>query len=494
MTLPLGVALPAMADDNQATPPALLPTDGAPTPAGDDRLPEDEGRVTNPAFEPELGELEWLEGESEEADFPLDSEGVDGVPLPESKEVAGEEFMGLNEEGLEGELEVAYEETSQLSATTSAAPNTATRHHNFFLNDRWTGVANMDFAWGDASYEVLVGDWDGDGKDTIALRKGNQFAFSNTNPASGTPQFTLTLGAPSDTFLVGDWDGDGKDTISVRRGSTFYVKNTLVGSTFTSTFSYGKTSDEVFVGDWDGNGTDTLALRRGNEFHISNKNGGGKVDRVVNFGRAGDDLYVGSFDRSRPGLDSFAVRRGNTYFISKAIKSGNADIQLDYGRVNDVTLLGDWNGDGEDTLGVVRTVVATASIKPAPIAAKKPTGAQVLAYALKHDGAPYAKRGVTPTGWDCIGMIRYVYKNFGVEIGGRPSAVLDAGRKVPYSKAQPGDILYWEKSNTMRGAADHVAIYVDANTNFAAWNSTTGTHTGKTRWRNEPPTVIRVFG
>ncbi len=79
------------------------------------------------------------------------------------------------------------------------------------------------------------------------------------------------------------------------------------------------------------------------------------MDKVITYGRAGDDLYVGSFDLSRPGRDSFAVRRGNTYFINKAIKSGDADIKLDYGRVKDVTLLGDWNGDGEDTLSVVRT-------------------------------------------------------------------------------------------------------------------------------------------
>lgn len=70
----------------------------------------------------------------------------------------------------------------------------------------------MEFSWGEASYQVLVGDWDGDGKDTIALRKGSQFAFSKKNPASGTPNFTLTWGLPTDTVLVGDWNGDGKDT------------------------------------------------------------------------------------------------------------------------------------------------------------------------------------------------------------------------------------------------------------------------------------------
>ncbi|MFT3945126.1 MAG: hypothetical protein QM705_15065 [Ancrocorticia sp.] len=226
--------------------------------------------------------------------------------------------------------------------------------HRFFLSNTWTGATNTEFTWGDANFEVFVGDWDGDGKDTIALRRANQFAFSNQNPATNSPRFTFSFGSPYDTFVVGDWDGDGKDTFAIRRGSTFLVKNSLSGSGYDSSFAFGRPGDEVFIGDWDGNGTDTLAIRRGSQIHISNTNG--KTDKVIGFGRPDDDLYVGSFDRSRPGLDSFAVRRGNTYFINKSIKSGNADIRLNYGRINDVTLLGDWNGDGEDTLGTVRTV------------------------------------------------------------------------------------------------------------------------------------------
>ncbi|MFT3945127.1 MAG: NlpC/P60 family protein [Ancrocorticia sp.] len=383
------------------------------------------------------------------------------------------------------------------SETAGAAPasvetsSTTSKAHKFLLSNQWKGAVNVEFTWGDAGYEVLVGDWDGDGKDTIALRKGNQFAFSNKNPASGTPAFTFTLGKASDTVLVGDWDGNGQDSIALRRGNTFYIKNHLSGDGFASVFSYGKASDEIFVGDWDGNGTDTLAVRRGNQIHVSNTNG--RTDKVVAFGRAGDKLYVGSFDRSRPGRDSFAVRRGNTYFINKAMTSGAADFQLTYGRANDVALVGDWNGDGEDTLGLVRTHTTAAATQPKAPVVKKATGAQVLALAKKYPQTPYVKGGVTPKGWDCIGIVRYVYKQYGVEIGGRPASVLDAGKRIPFSEAKPGDILYWPKDRTKKGTYEHVALYVDAKENFGAWNSKYGTRQGPNSWIGQTPIVVRVF-
>ncbi|MDD9205121.1 hypothetical protein PU560_01410, partial [Georgenia sp. 10Sc9-8] len=59
------------------------------------------------------------------------------------------------------------------------------------------------------------------------------------------------------------WDGDGTDTLAVRRGSTFHISNTFAGGHADRSFTYGRATDVVLVGDWDGDGTDTLAVRRG---------------------------------------------------------------------------------------------------------------------------------------------------------------------------------------------------------------------------------------
>ena len=48
------------------------------------------------------------------------------------------------------------------------------------------------------------------------LRRGNTFYVKNTI-ASGVADEAFSYGKTSDTVLVGDWDGDGKDTFMVRR-------------------------------------------------------------------------------------------------------------------------------------------------------------------------------------------------------------------------------------------------------------------------------------
>lgn len=79
----------------------------------------------------------------------------------------------------------------------------------------------------------------------------------------GIAETTFTYGRSTDQVLVGDWDGDGKDTISVRRGTTTYIQNALTGGTVARSINQGLTTDAVLVGDWDGDGVDSFALRRG---------------------------------------------------------------------------------------------------------------------------------------------------------------------------------------------------------------------------------------
>ena len=127
---------------------------------------------------------------------------------------------------------------------------------------------------------------------------------------------------------------------------------------------------------------------------------------------------------------------------------------------------------------------------PAEEAAAAPTysgsgsGQAVLNTALSYVGAPYVWGGTTPSGWDCIGFVRYVYAQHGVSIGGYTTSVLSVGRQVPYSQAQPGDILY---------EPGHVSIYAGNGQEVGAWNPSMGTRVGP----NSSPsqvTVIRVFG
>ena len=220
----------------------------------------------------------------------------------------------------------------------------------YFLNDAFTGQAGTVFRFGEVGDDVLVGDWDGDRRDTLAVRRGNSFFLRDTN-TSGPADVTLTYGDPGDTVLVGDWDGDGTDTFAVRRGNTFFVKNDTASGVADAVFSYGDPGDTVLVGDWDGNGTDTLTVRRGNTFFVKNDVRTGVADRVFAFGDPGDTVLVGTWT---PGGTTLAVRRGNVYFLRYALQTGVADLTFAYGEPSDTAFVGDWDGNGIDGLGVRR--------------------------------------------------------------------------------------------------------------------------------------------
>jgi len=107
--------------------------------------------------------------------------------------------------------------------------------------------------------------------------------------------------------LVGDWDGNGNDTLAIRRGAAYYVKNSVIGGDADVVFTYGRPSDVTLAGDWDGDGVDTFALQRGRTYHVTNSLRGGDADRVLTFGRLGDEVYVG--DWNGDGTDTLGIRR-----------------------------------------------------------------------------------------------------------------------------------------------------------------------------------------
>ncbi|WP_159797899.1 FG-GAP repeat domain-containing protein [Puerhibacterium puerhi] len=222
---------------------------------------------------------------------------------------------------------------------------------NYFLNDSWTGSANHVFPYGVTSDVVYVGDWDGNRKDSLAVRRGRTFYINNRLGAGKATQ-VISYGRPGDTALVGDWDGDGKDTLAVRRGNTYYFNNRLATGEAERVVTFGRADDAVLVGDWNGDGKDTLAVRRGNTYYISNRLATGEAEVVIRYGKASDAVLAG--DWNGDGKDTLAVRRGRTYYVNDSLSGGEASRILPYGRSTDVALAGDWNGDGKDTLGVRR--------------------------------------------------------------------------------------------------------------------------------------------
>ncbi|SFL85839.1 hypothetical protein [Geodermatophilus ruber] len=222
----------------------------------------------------------------------------------------------------------------------------------YFLNDAFSGIANWVFAYGSPLDSVFVGDWDGDGVDTLAVRRGNTFLVRDSN-TTGAADRTFAYGDPGDAVLVGDWDGDGRDTLAVRRGNQYLVRNSLTTGVADGSFFYGDPGDVVLVGDWDGDRADSLTVRRGALWFVKNGLTTGVADTTFGYGDPGDTVLVGRWRAGQRG-DTLAVRRGNLYHLRFSLTSGPADQVVAYGDVTDTAFAGDWNADGVDTLGVRR--------------------------------------------------------------------------------------------------------------------------------------------
>ncbi|HEY9369764.1 NlpC/P60 family protein [Streptomyces sp.] len=68
-------------------------------------------------------------------------------------------------------------------------------------------------------------------------------------------------------------------------------------------------------------------------------------------------------------------------------------------------------------------------------------------------GRPYVWGATGPSGFDCSGLMVWSYRQAGVSLPRTSQAQRYAGRQVPLSQAQPGDIV------TYRGDASHVGMY-----------------------------------
>ncbi|HEX6700853.1 MAG TPA: NlpC/P60 family protein [Gaiellaceae bacterium] len=90
---------------------------------------------------------------------------------------------------------------------------------------------------------------------------------------------------------------------------------------------------------------------------------------------------------------------------------------------------------------------------PAPIGGGHP---ETAAIAARYLGVPYRWGGASPAGFDCSGLVMYVYAQIGIALPHYTVAQYGLGVPVSREGLQPGDLVFFD-------GLGHVGIYIGAN-------------------------------
>lgn len=97
---------------------------------------------------------------------------------------------------------------------------------------------------------------------------------------------------------------------------------------------------------------------------------------------------------------------------------------------------------------------------PAPVPLPKPrtfAGETVASTALGLRGVRYRLGGADLSGFDCSGLVRYVFAQFGIEVPRQVHEQYRAGERVKPTGIKPGDLLFF---STKGPGPTHVAIAI----------------------------------
>ena len=98
---------------------------------------------------------------------------------------------------------------------------------------------------------------------------------------------------------------------------------------------------------------------------------------------------------------------------------------------------------------------------------------QIVELAKSFVGYPYVWAGTSPsTGFDCSGLVYYVYKQFGYTLYRSGDEMANNGTRVSEADMEPGDVLIFASKST--GLIQHVGLYIGDGLMVHAQSSSTG--------------------
>lgn len=248
---------------------------------------------------------------------------------------AGDENTGIDFGSASRNVEVIQAETQLIPLAGDLDGDGVDSYGTFDINTASFNFDGKTVYYGLPATDLpIIGDWDNDGKDEIGIFRPNDGGlsklhlvirdWSTLSSGAGSSDYTISLGGsyPNNIPISGNWDGIGGDDYGGFNPATntFYLYTLNLGTSSASRYMdvpYGITGDKPISGDWNGDGKDEIGIFRPlapnpytNSFYLD-------------LGLTGDQHEMGPYE---------------------------------LGNVGDEPLIGDWDGNGFDNLGVYRPI------------------------------------------------------------------------------------------------------------------------------------------
>ena len=252
-----------------------------------------------------------------------------------------------------------------------------------YWNLNSTTGAQVSTEFGDALRDFPApGDWDGDGKDDLALYRAGtatvpQGAFWILRSSDNAVQY-YAWGIQGDQNVARDYDGDGiTDAAVTRRGAAFdnplawYIRRSTNNTAHVVAFGLSGVGTTAFdapvPGDYDGDGKFDIAIYRfnsapANTYHILRSSDG--TAQMVTFGNFNSDwILPGDYDGD--GRYDFCAARtgatGTSPMVWWILHATGAITVRTHGISSDLPVQGDYDGDARTDIAIAREAGAAAA-------------------------------------------------------------------------------------------------------------------------------------